>query len=121
MSDSRLPEPRGFTRPASSDESRVIDAVLQQTSQALVARQPLTALEKQAVDDVARRMRGKPLETVVAELVLAVLKQHISALPGFGEFGPALSQRVAATLLDDPVAKPRLEALWNGLQTGGPA
>ncbi len=82
--------------------------------------QPLTAAEKRALEEVAGRMRGKPLETVVAELVLAVLRQHISGLPGFDELGPALSQRVARTLIDDPSAKPRLESLWNRLQ-GGPA
>ncbi len=101
-------------------EPLAIEAILQQTSQALVARQPLSAAEKQALDDVARRMRGKPLETVIAELVLAVLKEHISGVPGFPELGSALSQRVAATLLDDPAAKPRLEALWTRLQGGPP-
>ena len=101
-------------------EPLAIDAILHQTSQALVSRQPLSAAEKQALEDVARRMQGKPLETVVAELVLAVLKEHVSAAPGFREWGPGLSRRVAATLLDDPDAKPRLEALWTRLQGGHP-
>jgi hypothetical protein len=39
-------------------------------------------------------------------------------LPGFGDLGPALAQRVARSLIDDPSAKPRLEALWNRLQGG---
>jgi hypothetical protein len=101
-------------------EEGLIEKILEQTSHALVSPQPLTADEKRAMDDVARRMRGKPLESAVAELLLAVLRQQISGLPHFDELGPALSQRVARTLLDDPAARPRLEALWNRLQ-GGPA
>jgi hypothetical protein len=106
--------------PRPPGEEELIEEILEQTSHALVSRQPLAASEKQALDDVVRRMRGKPLETAVAELVLVVLKQHISGLPGFDELGPALSQRVARTLIDDPAAKPRLESLWIRLQ-GGPA
>jgi hypothetical protein len=110
-------------KPAASEQhapgkESLIDEVLQQTSNTLVSRQPLAEADKRALEEVAVRMRGKPLETVVAELVLAMLKQHMSGLPGFDELGPALSQRVARSLIDDPSAKPRLEALWNRLQGG---
>jgi hypothetical protein len=101
-------------------EQGLIEEVLHHTSHALVSPQPLSDVDKRALEDVAARMHGKPLETVVAELVLAVLKQHISGLPGFDDLAPALSQRVAKTLIDDPTAKTRLESLWNRLQ-GGPA
>ena len=110
-------------KPPSSDSGEkagLIDEVLQQTSHALVSRQPLAEADKRALEEVASRMRGKPLEMVVTELVLAMLRQHISGLPGFDDLAPALSQRVARTLIDDPSAKSRLESLWNRLQ-GGPA
>jgi hypothetical protein len=126
MSNSHLPEPAGFKRPASGNppvsasaaESALIEEVLQQTSHVLTSRQPLAEADKRALEEVAARMRGKPLETVVAELILAMLRRHISGLPGFDELAPALSQRVARTLIDDPSAKPRLESLWNRLQGG---
>jgi hypothetical protein len=101
-----------------SGEKGLFDQVLQQTSNVLVSRQPLAEADKRALEEVATRMRGKPLEAVVAELVLAMLKQHISGWPGFEELGPALAARVARTLIDDPSAKPRLESLWNRLQGG---
>jgi hypothetical protein len=108
-------------KPAASDvkapgEQGLIEEVLQQTSHALVSPLPLSDADKRALEDVANRMRGKPLESVVAELVLAVLKQHISGMPRFDELAPALSQRVAKTLIDDPAAKSRLESLWHRLQ-----
>src|SRR5580704_193964 len=82
---------------SASGEQGLIEEVLQQTSHALVSRQPLAEADKRALEEVAARMRGKPLETVVAELVLAMLRRHISGLPGFDELGPGLSQRVART------------------------
>jgi hypothetical protein len=110
-------------KPAASEqhapgEKGLFDQVLQQTSNVLVSRQPLSDADKRTLEKVAARMRGKPLEAVVAELILAMLRQHIAGLPGFEELAPALSQRVARTLIDDPSAKPRLEALWNRLQGG---
>ncbi|MGO9112204.1 MAG: hypothetical protein ACLP9L_23500 [Thermoguttaceae bacterium] len=110
------------TRRASAEPAGVFEEILQQTSQALTSQEPLTAAERREFEDVARRIRGQslPLETIVSELVFAVLKNHISALPGFEELGRSLSERVARTLIDDPTAKLRLESLWNRLQ-GEPA
>lgn len=116
-----LPNPAGLASGTPISDSRepgLIEEVLQQTSHALVSRQPLDEADKRALEEVAARMRGKPLETVVAELVLAMLKRHISGLPSFDDLAPALSQRVARTLIGDPSAKLRLESLWNRLQGG---
>ncbi|MGA2256062.1 MAG: hypothetical protein ABSG53_15555 [Thermoguttaceae bacterium] len=113
----KAPTPR-----SSGEPPGLIEEILQETSKALISQEPLTAAERRAFEDVAVRFRGQslPLETIVSDLVFAVLRNHISALPGFEELGRSLSERVARTLIDDPTAKLRLESLWNRLQ-GEPA
>ena len=106
-------------RPGDPGEAAgMFEEILQETTQTLVSQEPLSMADRRAFEEVALRFRGKPLplETIASELVFAVLKNHVSALPGFEELGRSLCERVARTLVDDPTAKLRLESLWNRLQ-----
>ena len=112
----------GERRESDEKEGGLFAEVLQETTHAFVSQEPLTAAEKRAFEEVAMRLRGKPLplETIASELVYAVLKNHLSALPDFDALGRALAERVARTMINDPAAKLRLESIWNHLQEGLP-
>lgn len=113
------------TTPAPSAPPRdpsLLERVIAETSEALVLEEPLTDAQRTAFENVACRHRGQPLtlEPVAAELVLAVLENHFSNLPGFARIGLALSTRIAQTLMEDPASCQRLECLWARLGASVP-
>ncbi|HUT09710.1 MAG TPA: hypothetical protein VMY42_04380 [Thermoguttaceae bacterium] len=62
---------------------------------------------------------AKPLtlEPVGVELVEAVLRNHFPTQPHASQLWQAINVRIALTLLEDPVSRERLEALW--IRLGG--
>jgi hypothetical protein len=91
-----------------------LQQVLAETRETLLLDEPLAAGDQQALAEVARRHRGRPLtlEPVARELVSAILRNHFSGLPGFLRGEQSLSAQVAQSLMEDPVARERLEAFW---------
>ena len=55
-------------------------------------------------------------ETLVSELVLAVISSYFSVVPEPAGLWSRMATSVAGTLCDDPVARDRLSAWWNGLR-----
>ena len=102
--------------PAPSDQlhgRELLDSVLRRTAED-GSGATLDAADRDAFEEVARRYRGQPLtlEPVAVELVQAVLSVHFQGFSCPREALRQLSSEVAQTILDDPVAGPRLEAFW---------
>ena len=55
-------------------------------------------------------------EALVSELVLAVISSYFGVVPEPAGLWSRMATSVAGTLCDDPVARDRLGAWWNGLR-----
>lgn len=115
----RNPAAENFTanepaRPALPVESTLLREVLQHTTEIGGEGEPLERREREALAEVARRYRGRPLvvEPVAAELVGAMLVTLLPAPANSAEDRAAIARHVAQTLVDDPRCKERLAAIW---------
>ncbi len=55
-------------------------------------------------------------EALVSELVLAVISSYFNVVPEPAGLWSRMATSVAGTLCDDPIARERLNAWWNGLR-----
>ncbi len=98
------------------ETAEILENVLRETLAVCASEHPLDSAEMRRFLAVARRHCGQPLaaDPVASELVFAALEGRLT-----GEhdeaFWRAAAAHVARTLLDDPVAKPRLERFWGRL------
>ena len=101
-------------RPASPAESSLLKEILQHTSEIGGDGEPLERREREALADVVRRYRGRPLdvEPVAAELVGAMLVTLLPSPANSAEDRAVVARHVAQTLLDDPRCQDRLAAIW---------
>jgi len=101
---------------ATPETAELLENVLQETLAVCTSDEPLDRGEIERFLQVARRHRGQPLaaDPVAGELVFAVLARHFAG-EFREEFWRAAAARIARTLLDDPVAKARLERFWGRL------
>jgi hypothetical protein len=101
---------------ATPETAELLENVLQQTLAVCSSDHPLDPAEMQRFLAVARRYHGQPLaaDPVASELVFAALEGRLAGEHDEG-FWRAAAAQVARTLLDDPVAKPRLERFWGRL------
>lgn len=74
----------------------------------------LTPDDQQRLVGVAlRHDRSAPLDVVLAaDLVAAVMPKSLAAMAAGPDGGRRLVERIARSLLDDPVSRGRLESLW---------
>ena len=93
---------------------------MRQTAELFQTDPPLEDTQREAMLAVARRHRGWPLclDPVAIELVQAVVGRHFGGLPDSAALWRDLAACVAASILDDPVAHDRLQALWVRLGDG---
>jgi hypothetical protein len=97
----------------------LLEKVLQETTAAYSAQEPLVGAEKESLRAVVRRHQGQPLSLhpMAVELVEAMLLSCFPDLPQRPELLAVMSARIAETLMDDPSAQQRLKSLW--VQLGG--
>jgi len=98
------------------ETAELLENVLRQTLDVCTWEHPLDSAEMRRLLAVARRHCGQPLaaDPVVSELVFAALEGRLTGEHD-EEFWRAAAAHVARTLLDDPVAKLRLERFWGRL------
>ncbi len=98
----------------SGGQEQLLQAVLAKSIEALTVEESPDPAALEAAEAVARRHRGAELTLVpvAVELVEAVLSPmfHASAASS------VMIERISETLWEDPVARPRLEQLWNRLR-----
>ena len=77
----------------------------------------VTAQERAALLEVARRHRGQPLDhdQVVPDLVLTILQLRLDRLTLDADQWRNMAAAVAATLLDAPDVRQRLQVFWDRL------
>lgn len=121
---SRSAAPRSTERDtrsdAAGDEGPLLDAVLEQTLARLQSPQSLDATELAALEGTAARFRGEPLkaERAGVELVKALLGPSFRRATASTAQWDAMTLVIAHVLVDDPVAGPCLDELWQRLSGG---
>lgn len=117
----RAPEPQEVF-PTEPPLGEVWEQVLRETLAVCTSEAPLEPAQMQRLRQVAQRFRGRPLEVdpVGTELVYAVFEGHFVEEGKPCDFWRAAAAHVAQTLLDDPVAGPRLERFWARLTAEAP-
>ncbi len=102
-------------------EVPLLEKVLEETRGVWDMEEAADQADRQALREVARRHEGQRLTVdLAAELVGTIVRAHFPALAGHPELCGSVSRQVAETLLQDPVAQGRLEALWRRLSGGVP-
>jgi hypothetical protein len=102
-------------------EVPLLEKVLQETRGVCDLEEPADEADRLALREVARRYEGQMLTVdLAAELVGTIVRAHFPVLAGHPELCGSVSRQVAETLLEDPVAQGRLEALWRRLSGGVP-
>lgn len=96
------------------------ERVLEETEKLLAAEDALEPRQIEALKAVARRHPGERLvlDPIAVELVLAVLSVQFGALAAAAPVWQEAAWQIAQALLEDPVARPRLEALWGHISGG---
>jgi hypothetical protein len=108
----------GDQRPPSPESYReLLDEVLKQT---LLSRDDQTRQRLESLDElleVARRRRGEAftLDPVGIELVQTVLRTPFRALLASEDQWHEMTEQIARTLCEDPVAYDRLSTMWRRL------
>ena len=99
----------------------LLEKVLRETEELLCTDWPPDSREKAALREVARRHRGRPLslDPVAVDLVQAVVGTRFAARPNSAGFWREMAMHVAQTILDDPLAHDRLDALWSRMGEEG--
>lgn len=100
--------------PAGDPEEKLLDQVLQQTVSALDDPDRVAPECLEALRTVARRHRGQPLTApdVATDLVDAAMKCGSAVCIQVGNDRQAMLSEIVETLLEDPPARARLEAVW---------
>src|SRR5687768_405504 len=103
--------------PTGESYRELLDEVLKQT---LVSRDDQTRERLESLDElleVARRRRGEAfaLDPIGIELVQTVLRIPFRALLASEDQWHAMTDQIARTLCEDPVAYDRLSTLWRRL------
>jgi hypothetical protein len=107
---------KSSTEPRSAPDDALLETVLQQTLTVLNPEESVDSSTKAALLAVARRYPAHSLllSPIVVELVDAALpRPFVVGTPH--ELRDRLTSQIAQTLMDDPVARPRLESLWTHL------
>lgn len=96
------------------------ERVLEETEKLLAAEDALEPRQIEALKEVARRHPGAKLvlDPIAVELVLAVVGVQFGALAVAASVWQEAAWQIAQALWEDPVARPRLEALWGHLADG---
>ena len=97
-----------------TEHSEILEQVLRETLSLAEDDAALNAAELEALRDVARRRRGALSDTEATELAAAVLSTRWGRIIENSQ-RQRMARTIAETLLDDPRARERLEALWRRL------
>jgi hypothetical protein len=99
-------------------EPSLLERVLRQTLEVCGPDEPIDPIEMQALQEVAIRHRGRPLELepVAVELVAAVIDGLCPAKKNT-DFWRNLTVQVAGILMDDPSTFARMNSFW--IRLGG--
>jgi hypothetical protein len=119
----RQPPPAASPTPSDrTPDAALLEWVLRQTSEWYHSSEQFDAADMEALLEVGRRHRGEPLslEPVAVELVQAALRGHFSPQADTAEVRRTICTQIAQTLLDDPVARERLQTFWAQLVRGQP-
>jgi hypothetical protein len=95
----------------------LLERVLGATEALLCADTPLDDAQRAALRDVARRYRGQPLAVspVAVELVQAVVGRRFRQCADSEPLWREMAMTIAETIVEDPLARGRLESLWTFL------
>ena len=106
--------------PSQTGEQAWFERVLEETERLLSAQDALEPRQIEALKEVARRHPGErlALDPIAVELVLAILSVQFGALALPEPVWQEAASQIAQALLEDPVARPRLEALWGHVSGG---
>jgi hypothetical protein len=111
----------GASRSLNSSESTgdraLFDAVLRETESAFVGLDPDGSAVIADLRQVARAHPNQPFDAAIgAEMVGVLLDAQVSRMVAASRMWGHVCRRVAGSLCEDPVARERLERLWNYLQ-----
>jgi hypothetical protein len=97
------------------ETTELLEKVVRETLAICVTNEPLETADVQRLREVAKRHAGSSFadEPVVSELVHALLEGWLG--PAMTDLGRGAASQIARTLLEDPVAKARLERFWRRL------
>ena len=121
------PQPSGSPESASTNAEStnddrlpsrdLLESVLNETLTGRSVRDSMSRTTLAALQEVAKRHRGQPLilEPVAVELVRALLRLKFPKQPVTSREWKFMSNRIAQTMLDDPVARERLRVFWSRL------
>jgi hypothetical protein len=114
------PQPITAESPSPSNRSydrSLLENVLRQTLAESEVDFPFEDEEREALLGVVQLYSGQPfsLEPIAVGLVQAVLRVHFRRLTDSPDFWRPVSVQIAQTLVEDPVAGPRLQRLWDRL------
>jgi hypothetical protein len=107
-----------LTPPSNSLPDRsLLEQVLLETVAAVGEDAGIDESCMQAMRDVARRHRGSALshDPVAVDLIAAVLRHCFRTRDVSADFWASVSHQIAESLMEDPVARNRLERLWTRL------
>jgi len=101
-------------RAGQSIDPALLERVLRETAELWQEEPPSVNGDFNALQEVARQHRGESLVTgpIAGELVYAVVRPRFQGPGDSSVFWQNVSVHVAETLLGDPVAHDRLQALW---------
>jgi len=95
----------------------LFDAVLRETESAFVGLDPDGSAVIADLRHVARDHPGEAFDASIGtEMVRVLLDEQVSRMVSASRMWGLVCNRVAASLCEDPVARERLERLWNHLQ-----
>ena len=121
------PQPSGSPESASTNAEStnddrlpsrdLLESVLNETLTGRSVGDSMSRTTLAALQEVAKRHRGQPLilEPVAVELVRALLRLKFPKQPVTSREWKFMSNRIAQTMLDDPVARERLRVFWSRL------
>lgn len=109
------------SRPLNTSEGAgdraLFDAVLRETESAFVGLDPDGSAVIADLRQVARAHPGQHFDASIgAEMVRVLLDAQVSRMVAASRMWGHVCGRVAGSLCEDPVARERLERLWNHLQ-----
>lgn len=108
----------GGTRPLSASagagDRALFDAVLRETESAFVGLDPDGSAVIADLRQVARAHPDQAFDSSIgAEMVRVLLDAQVSRMVAASRMWGYVCNRVAGSLCEDPVARERLERLWN--------
>lgn len=101
----------------SAEDRALFDAVLRETESAFVGLDPDGTAVIADLRQVARAHPDEAFDSSIAgEMVRVLLDGQVSRMVSASRIWGHVCQRVAGSLCEDPVARKRLERLWNHVQ-----